>query len=294
MPCPYHRNLRVNTKWLLFIGLLALIALAACDVAEPPTPTPTRQFTAPTLEPTEPFFANGPPTEAPPDVLTGPGQNDPTAAALPNRDGGALPPLPVGTASADGQGVDITSEDGTLLNGMLLQRTGGEREPGVLLLATDRLSWGNFPARIHEAGYTVLVMELRPEGSVDDIHTILQAMTTGIADPARIAVIGASQGADIALLGCAETQLCTTLVLLSPLDETAARGATPLLSTVPMMAIASQEDVESFSVAETVINGLSGDKLLQPLEQAGRGTAILANRADVADLVLTWLNRTLG
>ena len=273
--------------------LLALMLLAACDTGEPLTPTPTRAFTAPTLAPTEALFAAGPPTEVPPDESIGPGQNDPTAAALPNRDGGALPPLPVGTASADGQPVDITAEDGTLLDGMLLQRT-GEREPGVLLLATDRVSWGDFPERLHAAGYTVLVMELRPDGGAGDVRVMLEALTTGIADPARIAVIGANQGADFALAGCAETLLCATLVLLSPLDATVAQTALPSISTLPIMAVASQEDAESFGVAETIINGLSGDKLLQPLEQAGRGTAILTNRTDVADLVLSWLARQLG
>jgi hypothetical protein len=285
------------TRFLLRLSLGALALLAACETAAPATPTPTREFSAPTLAPSPDPFSQGPPTDLPPDWEGVGGHSDPTAAALP-RDA-ALPPLPVGTpgAGSGGQPVDITAGDGTLLVGNLYQvvaEADGPRPPGVLLLATDRTSWGGFPARLHAAGYTVLVMELRPGGGAADVRVMLDALATGIADPSRIGVVGAAQGADAALLGCADHPLCLTAALLSPLDAQALLAALPRYNPRPLLAAASLEDAEAYAAAQAIHDAATGDRLLQPLEAAGRGTAILLNRPDMADLLLTWLGRALG
>lgn len=284
------------TRFRLILSLCALVLLAACEVVDPFTPTPTREFTAPTLEPTADHFGFGPPTELPADWEEGIGQNDPTAAALPR--GAVLPPMVIGTPEAGGirQAVDVTAEDGTLLVGDLYQMPGeadGPRQPGVLLLATDRAAWGGFPLQLYQAGYTVLVMQIREGGGVADVRVMLEALASGIADPSRIAVIGASQGADLALRGCAVVPTCGTAVLLSPLD-TATLNSLAVFNPRPLMAAASVEDEESYAVAQALHDSATGEKLLQPLENAGRGAAILTNRPDVGQLIITWLGRALG
>lgn len=266
-------------------GLVWLV-LTACTT-EIPTLTPTRGLSGPTIAPSEAPFV-GPPSEAPPDI---PGGIDPTAAALP-RDS-VLPPLAVGTQSSAGQRVEVTAEDGALLVGELYQ-TPGERLPGVLLLGTDRTAWGSFPEQLNAAGFTVLVMELR-EGSTQtsDFRVMIEALASGMADPGSIGVVGAGRGADIALVGCAEVETCDAAALLSPLDQAALLNAIGRYNPRPLYQVASQEDVESFSVAQALDAAATGDKLLQPLENAGRGTAILLNRADVAEQLVTWLQRAL-
>ncbi len=271
----------------LSIWMLALL-LAACD-SELPSPTPTRALSGPTLAASpEPF--TGPPTEAPPNIESGIGQNDPTAAALPGD--AALPPLLIGTPGSGRQEIEITADDGRLLYGDLLQNT-EIRMPGALLLGTDRTAWGGFPEQLNDAGYTVLVMELREGAGVTDVRVMIDALTSGIADPGRIAVIGAARGADLALLGCAAVATCDTAILLSPLQEQTLLNEMPRFNPRPLLQAVSQTDEESFTTAQAVDAAATGEKLFQPLDNAGRGTAILLNRPDVGDLIIQWLQRVL-
>lgn len=268
---------------------LFTLLLAACD-AQPPSPTPTRALSGPTLAASqEPFL--GPPTEAPPDIEGGIGQNDPTAAALPPG-GAALPPLLIGTPGSGRQQVEITADDGTRLYGDLLQNA-EVRMPGVLLLGSDRTAWGGFPDQLNAAGYTVLVMELRESAGVADVRVMIDALTSGMADPGRIAVIGAARGADLALLGCADVATCDVAILLSPLQEQTLLNEMPRFNPRPLLQAVSQTDEESFTTAQALDAAATGEKLFQPLTNAGRGTAILLNRPDVGDLIIQWLQRVL-
>ena len=272
----------------LAVSVIALLLAAGC-AAEIPTPTPTRALSGPTTAPTvNPF--SGPPTEPPPDEVFGPGQNDPTAAALPNQ--AALPPLAIGPGDGLEQTVELSAPDGTLLMGALLAHDEA-RMPGLLLLGPDRLSWGDFPDRLYASGFTVLVMQPRPDTALTDIPAILEALSSGIADPARIGVIGAGSGADATLRGCAAAPVCAAAALLSPLD--------PGLPTIlfqynprPLFLAASIEDEQSYAIAQELEANATGDKFLQPLENAGQGTAILQNRPDVGDLLIAWLQRQFG
>lgn len=272
-------------------ALLFALALAAGCAADAPTPAPTRApLSGPTTAPTSnPFL--GPPTEPPANsAATGPGQNNPTAAALPNQ--AALPPLAVGAANGVEQTVELAAPDGALLTGALLAHTEA-RVPGVLLLGPDRLSWGDFPDQLYAAGFTVLVMQPRADTALADFPALLDALTSGIADPARIAVIGAGTGADITLRGCAAAPACAAAALLSPLDA----GLASILfqyNPRPLFLAASAEDQESFAIASELDANATGAKFLLPLEQAGQGTAILQNRPDAGERLIEWLLRQLG
>lgn len=275
-------------KRLVISCWLLAFLLSAC-AEEPPSPTPTRALSGPTLEASPAPFL-GPPTEEPPDIEGGIGQNDPTAAALPG--GAALPPLAVGTPGSGRQQVEITADDGTLLYGDLLQNI-EVRMPGVLLLGTDRTAWGGFPEKLNTAGYTVLIMELRENAGVADVRVMIDALTSGMADPGRIAVIGAARGADLALSGCAEVATCDVAILLSPLQQQTLLDEMPRFNPRPLLQAVSQEDQESFTTAQALDAAATGEKLFQPLTNAGRGTAILLNRPDVGDLIIQWLQKVL-
>jgi 2-C-methyl-D-erythritol 2,4-cyclodiphosphate synthase len=132
-----------------------------------------------------------------------------------------MPPFEVGQPSDNpGQTVEITAEDGVLLQGELYVIT-DVLAPGVLLLADDGASWGDFPDKLYAAGYTVLVMPVRPANALSDFHVMLQTLINGVADPARLGVVGAGNGANVALLGCADDDLCDAVALLSPLPDPA-------------------------------------------------------------------------
>ena len=63
----------------------------------------------------------------------------------------------------------------------------------------------------------------------------------------------------------------------------------------PLFVSASREDTETYALAEALhAASTHSTSLLQPLENAGRGTAILLNRADVGALLAEWLRRVMS
>src|SRR5690606_141344 len=193
-----------------------MLAASGCSAFEPlPTPFPTRQLTGPTSVPS-PVFRGELPTEGPTVVF---GQNDPTAAAMPS--GGDLPPLPVGDASAGGvqQSIAITGGDGRVLTGDLFSG-GVERVPGLVMIAPDSAEWLDLPLRLQAAGFTVLTLSTSQVISTGDLSAALQSLRdVATVDPGRMGVIGALQGADMALLGCSVELLCDVVAVISPTQQ---------------------------------------------------------------------------
>jgi hypothetical protein len=272
-----------------FVLLLALV-LTACDTSEAmPTLPSTAGLSGPTIAPSPQIFT-GPPTEGVPVLAGSIGQSDPTAAALPNQ--GALPPNALNAAESGDRRIEVIAQDGTLLSGELYQQ-GTTRQPGILLLGLSAGAWGDFPAQLNAAGFTVLVMARRDAGGESDVEVMIDALVSGTADPARIAAIGAGEGADLVLRGCAMNAACDTVILLSPLDAPVLLDALARFNPRPLMLAASEEDQDSFATAQALNEAATGDKLFQPLVSAGHGTALLNNRPDLADLMIDWLRRQL-
>jgi hypothetical protein len=276
---------RVRT--LILISLLLI--LAACAEAVP-TLTPIATLTGPTLEPSPTVILRAVRDE--PEVSVYEGLNNPTAAAL--APGAAMPPLVVtgGPLSGARQAIEVTATDGTMLLGDFYANT-TVLAPGLLLLAPERSSWGDFPQRLYDAGYTVLVMDMRTAAAPDDFQVMLQTLINGGADPARVGVIGAWAGADMALVGCAKDLICDVIGLLSPSNDPALVAAMPEINPRSLFLTASQEDVESFETLTAIQAAATGEVLLQPFQQAGSGTAILQNRPDLGDLIIAWLKMVL-
>lgn len=277
-----------------YLLLIALFLLAACDPALSP-PTPTTSLSGPTLE-ASPTFVPRQPTDIPFDIPYDgyyEGSNDPTAAAL--APGDVLPPLNVGTPNPrdGGQTVVITAQDGTQLAGVIYQSLDGVRLPGALLLSPRFTDWGTFPQKLFNAGFTVLAMDLREEGILD-FEVMLRALSSGEADPASLAVIGAGAGADIALLGCAGEMLCDTTILLSPSNNPSLIDALNAFTPRPIMLTASEDDPDSFGSIQKLQAAVRGEVLFQPFNSAGHGAQMLFNRPDLGDLIIEWLERQIG
>ncbi|MCB9453544.1 MAG: hypothetical protein H6672_19095 [Anaerolineaceae bacterium] len=271
-------------------GIIAVLmfALVACEPTTPIIPTQPRTLSGPTIE-ASPVVLPLLPTDP---VDSYYGQNDPTAAALPRNND--LPPLPVGGVVQGGQVVQVTAEDGGLINGVFYQG-GLVRQPGILLLAADYIAWGDFPSQLFQAGFTVLSVSLRPgEAGAADFSVLLRALSSGEADPGRLGVIGVGEGADVAFMGCAAELLCDTVVLLSPLQHDTLLANLPAFNPRAILTIASREDTLSFATAQDLASAATGDSLFQPLEGAGSGTAMLQNRPDLADFIIQWFDRQFG
>ena len=253
--------------------------------------TPTSILTGPTIE-ASPTLNLQQPTNVSFDAVVATG-NATVAALAPDS---VVPPALIGTPSANssGQPVVITAQDGTLLSGTFYQKNDGVRHPGILMIAADINAWGTLPQRIFDANFTVLVMPLRTANAQADFTVMLQALTSGDADPSRLGVIGALDGADTTLLGCSVDKLCDTAILLSPSDSPAMQQAMGAFSPRTVLMVASQDDNISYPAIQALQPLNRGEVLVQPFASAGRGTDILTKRPDLIDLIIAWLQRQIG
>lgn len=274
--------------WIIPIFAL----LAACAAFEPPpTPTPTRALSGPTLE-ASPVVRGVVPTLPAVEYI---GQNDPTAAAMPS--GGDLPPLIVG-ASADGSGaqaVQIAMGDGALIDGDLYPALSGERVPGILLLAPDRAAWLDLPLRLQAVGFTALTMDVRDVTNLGDFSVMLRSLSdAGTVDPASLAVVGAESGADLALSGCANDLLCDAVVLLTPTDPTALASAIQRYNPRPLFVAAGRDDAPGIATAGALAEAAFGAVQFEQVDGALRGAFLVQGSSTLGAAVIDWLEAQLS
>ncbi|NWF68993.1 MAG: hypothetical protein HXY40_07900 [Chloroflexi bacterium] len=271
------------------LTLLCLL-LAACAVPPAPTVTPTHALSGPTLQ-ASPTINPAPfPTQVPGEDYFS-SYLDPTAAGLPP--GAQLPPAALETPLPGQNFTEIVldAQDGTLLFGDLYQQP--ERVPGVLLLARNRFDWGDLAEQLFLAGFTVLTMDIRAAAGLGDFRVMLEALSSGVADPGRLAVIGGGEGADLALIGCAAERLCDAAALLSPRGRDTLLNLMPDYNPRPLLLAASEEDAEAFATIEALQAAAAGEVQYQPFANAGSGALIVQNRPDMLGLLLGWVQRVM-
>jgi hypothetical protein len=277
------RVLSDASRYVLWVGLLVMLALVACAPEATRQPTPTRQLSAPTIAPS-PTFGIRTSDELYGDTITD-GQSNPTVAALPVDAG--LPPLSAGTLAPDGgEMVQVVLENGTQLQGELYPTI--LRRPGILLLASTMDNWGVFARALQAADFTVLALEF-PSPSASDMPALFAALSElGTVDPANLAVIASDNSADVALMGCAIDPICDALVMLSPQSRDTALNLMIDYAPRPLLAITAQDDTVSLPVALALANSAN----VQILQTAtGRGTGLLLDEV-IRDGILTFLQTT--
>jgi hypothetical protein len=266
------------------------IVLSGCATIAPPTLTPTRSLTGPTLAPTEPAIPR-PPTEFPGSFQDSFGSSDPTAAALPNNL--ELPPFEI---------VNPNGRDSVAIT-LAAETVSGEiyanvpiRAPGVLLIAEDRTLWGAFPQQLEQNNYVVLSIDMPQTAGISEFQTLLSSFSDlsqgddSRLDAARIAVVGERSAADFVLRGCAVDLRCDAMILLSPTDANGAIATLGQYGTRPVLVTASQDDPISYGLAENIAATAQGEALMQPFISEGSGAVIVQNRPDFAELIISWLN----
>ncbi len=217
------------------------------------------------------------------------GQNDPTAAALPNS--GSLPPRELGAAEIGAaQTVEVVLPDAQVIQGDLY--VAGDtlsRVPGVLLLNADRRAWGDLPQELQSAGYTVLAVDSTALPT-EDMESLFESVSEiGSVDPGRIAVIGAESGADLALLSCAIDAICDAAVLLSPRGQETLVNILPNYNPRPLFVVAAQNDAEGFAAAAALArNFADGSRFLEMA--SGTGTGLLALNSGLGREIIAWLD----
>lgn len=182
--------------------------------------------------------------------------------------------------------------------------------PGVLLLHMiygQRQEWEGFARTLAQNGIAALAVDLRGHGETggemdwDLARQDLRLVWANFSarpeiDQGATAVVGASMGANMAVLLGADQPEIQALALLSPglnyymvqiAESLAAYGERPVL------IIASREDDYAASSSEELLKVARGKSQLEMFEGIGHGTQMLNNSPDLAPLLVEWLRLNL-
>lgn len=212
-------------------------------------------------------------------------------------------------AIAAGGGVSIDADE-------WLPSANATPAAGILLihsLGKSRDDWGVFPATLAKTGYRALAIELpghagssgeegargrsleRSGRDSKDLTAVLGWLRAAPgADPSRLAVIGASIGADLACLAIGKGLVRTAVAISPDRDRVHVLAAGAALHLQSILFIATVGDPGAESSARRLSLEVKNPKQVKVFARAAeRGEAILAAHAESVELILDWLHRTL-
>lgn len=273
-----------------FYVLLGLIIAACANTG--PTPTIT-------ITPS--------PQEATPEAVTEePPALSPTSSKAANQASSVTPAANLEPKIEDG--ISIEAADGIEVAGTLYKPgESGVPLPGVLLihmLGSDRTAWEEFAIRLALEGYVALAIDMRGHGdtggdrdfdkAAQDLQRVWAYFSTRTdVDGDRTAVVGASIGANMALVTAAKEPAIDTAVLLSPglvYREVTTEDAIVEYGSRPLMIVASTEDTYAAQSSQQLEDLARGEVRLILYSGAGHGTDMLVSQTELADEIIGWLD----
>jgi dienelactone hydrolase len=277
--------------WVSIIFML--IGLAACTNGSTGGPDKPSQF--PTPRPPRPTLDSAHPT-ATPEILR------PTHTLT------IEPSLVVPLETTPVQ-VELTTRDGVELIGTAYPPVQA-KAPGLLLLHmfdSNRKAWHDLALTAQVKGYAALAIDLRGHGQSGgerDLTAMDQDVEAALAwleqhekiDAGRIAIVGASIGANLALRGGANHPQVKAVSLLSPgLDY---RGLTTQDAVVqygqrPLLIIAAEDDTYAAQSAQNLNDLALGAARLKLYSGSAHGTNLFSAGVDLTDELFTWLGQVL-
>lgn len=179
--------------------------------------------------------------------------------------------------------------------------------PGVILihmLHGDQSQWESFPEQLADAGFVVLSIDLRGHGesggevnwdmAISDLQQVWNQFTAREdIDQERTAFVGASIGANLALVASSNETSVRTAVLLSPGLSYAGVKTEPAILSYgerPLLIIASQEDSYAANSSKALDENAIGNSKLIMYQGAGHGTLMLRAEPDLNQIIIDWLN----
>lgn len=263
--------------------LLTLFCVACARPTAQPTPLPSAT-PAPTLAPATSTSAATATRVVPP--------VGPTLLPTPSE------PTPIALSAPDG-----ASLAGTYYPPIV------RPAPAVLLLhmlGGSKTDWDLYARALQRQGYAALAFDLRGSGASAQPENWTQAPGDVLAvwqtlvnrpdvDVNRNAILGASIGANLALMAGGTEPRVTAAVALSPgLDYNGLNPSSAMsgFGQRPVYLVASKDDAYSYnSVASLARLSISAETLF--FETAGHGTAMLASEPALEQQVLDWLNKVV-
>ncbi len=235
-----------------------------------------------------------------------------------NKDGETLGEMMSEGSNFSGEVEEITytTSDGWEVYGSYYV-SGAEYAPCVLLLhmmPSDRHSYDDFAPKLAGAGYDVLSIDLRGHGesqykngekrhfekfsdlehqeSIRDITAAKEFFTDKKADTTRMAIVGASIGANLALVYAADDPDIKTVVLLSPGSDYRGVQTAPAMEVYrerSALIVASDEDDYSAESCRELKNLAGESAELKIYEDSGHGTDIFGPQPQLETEVISWI-----
>ena len=278
--------------------------LASCQPAagnESPTAVPT---TAPTVHLPTPTSQESTPTptqemESEPLVVS-----EPTDTAIPEMEMEETVTHEINEVVISVDGLDLAST-------FYAPKNQPQPWPGVILLHMlwgNRSSWNEFAIEFADAGFAVLSIDLRGHGetggAVDwesaesDLQQVWRYLTERPdIDPDRTAFVGASIGANLALISGANEPAVHTVVLLSPgLSYAGVKtdAAMQSFGERPVLIAASQEDTYAANSSVALEADALGESQIIMYEDAGHGIFMFQAEPELSQVIIDWLDRFLN
>jgi pimeloyl-ACP methyl ester carboxylesterase len=209
------------------------------------------------------------------------------------------------------QFVTVIADDGlTLVGDYYVSVTDSDLAyPAVLLLhmiGSNRASWSPLIPDLQNAGYHVLAVDLRGQGDTGgEINwsaatTDVQTWLDWLRDQPEvqrdaISIVGASIGANLALIGCANDDDCLTSIALSPgLVYYSLKPDINQLNKRSALLLASQNDQYSADSVKQMLSSATGDIAVRLYSGSSHGTHLFEVsdkvRQGLIQTIMTWLD----
>ena len=229
----------------------------------------------------------------------------------------ALLLVPAAPEAAVSRPVAVRTEDGVTLAATLYEAP-RQPAPAVILLhmqTRSREDWQAFAHRLADSGIHALAIDFRGHGAsgagpvgedgqadlsrlVNDVRAA-RTYLSGRPDAVRgsaIGLLGASIGANVAILYAAGDPSIRSLALLSPgLDYRSLRteGALRKYGPRPALLVAGADDPYALRSVRELAKAGEGTREVRTLGPAGHGTVMLSRDPDLERALVDWFQRTL-
>jgi alpha-beta hydrolase superfamily lysophospholipase len=174
------------------------------------------------------------------------------------------------------------------------------------MLGRDRSDWDSLAKDLQSRGYAVLALDFRGHGAspgpVDwskspaDVRAAWDVLVARPeVDPALCAILGASIGANLALIVGANNPDVVTVIALSPGVDFQSLKPSGVLSNFgerPVFLIASQDDTYSYESVKQMA-ALAPNAETNYFANAGHGTAMFKD-PQLETQILDWLSQHIG